>query len=251
MGVPFDALVAHGDLLPPESVRFFHLDANWQGALLQGALSVAVESSRDLAFQELMKDLVWDASMQALGTIRAELTGQAPPAPPDDPAAMTGMLLRSALVPGWPGLEARAYSDTLDGTLIPLLRMERLGAGVLLCLWPGIPAAVAIDEPSEGIAFGFEDPPDPKPDGASEDWLYLRQTDENSYGQSYPDTDTAHHFDARRLIDDHRIVDVQALVTRIQADLGGAQLAPRDLAVQLIKVPERGVFQPSAREAQP
>ena len=243
MGVPFDALVANAGLLPPESVRFFHLDANWQDALLEGALSVATETSRDVDFQELMKDLVWDTTMRALNTIRTTLTGETPADSSADPPEMAGMLLRSALVPGWPGLEVRGYADKVDGTLIPLLRMERLSAGVLLCLWPDVPAAVAIEEPSEGIALGFEDPPDPKPDKATDDWLYLRHTDTALYGQPYAASDTAHQFDAGPYIgEDDRIVDVAGLVGKLEEKLGGT-LAPRDVAVQLIKVPERGVFQ--------
>lgn len=247
MGVPFDALVANPGLLPPESIRFFHLDANWQDALLQGALSVAVESSRDLHFQELMKDLVWDSVMGALNAIRTELTGETASDQTADPPEMAGMLLRSALVPGWPGLEVRGYADHVDGTLIPLLRMERLDAGTLICLWPDVPAAVTVAEPSEGIAFGFEDPPDPAPAGASEDWLYLRHTDEASYGQSYGLDDPVHRLDpgSLGLIAADGTLDVAGVVSALEKALD-AQLAPRDLATQLIKTPERGVFAPSA-----
>jgi hypothetical protein len=243
MGVPFDTIVANADLLPPESIRFFHLDANWQDALLEGALSIGIETSRDVLYQSLMRDLVWGATMRALNGVRTRLTGESPPDPSSDPPEMAGMLMRSALVAGWPGLEVRAYADVLDGEQIPLLRMERLAGGVMICLWPEVPAVVAVDEPSEGVAFGFEDPPDPAPAGASADWLYLRHADEAAYGQPYAQDDEAHRLDAGSLIGADREVDVAALASRLGGVLGtGGPLTTRDLAVQLIKVPERGVF---------
>ncbi len=74
-GVPFEALAPLADLLPPESVRFFYLDTNWLDALLEGALSIGIESSRDRAYQELMKDLIWDATHDAVQRYRDLLLG--------------------------------------------------------------------------------------------------------------------------------------------------------------------------------
>ena len=37
-GVPFQHLVPDAELLPPESIRFFHLDREWTDALTQGCL---------------------------------------------------------------------------------------------------------------------------------------------------------------------------------------------------------------------
>ena len=82
-GVPFAYLVAHPGLLPVESARFFRVDSNWLGALVDGALSVSVQSRRDSWFQQVVQGIVPDG----LGD-----TGQA-----------SGMLVRSALVAGGPG----------------------------------------------------------------------------------------------------------------------------------------------------
>lgn len=149
------------------------------------------------------------------------------------------MLLRSALVPGWPGLEVRAWDGTPDhSTEIPLLRMERLSAGVMLCLWPQVPTAVVVDEPREGIAFGFEDPP--KGEG---DWLYLRSMDESDYGTALDPTQ--YGLDASGVIDANRFVSLGGLRHAISEKLPGTPtLTPRDFAVQMIKEPERGVFGP-------
>ena len=39
-GVPFSYLVPDERMLPPESIRFFHLDPNWIDALIDGAFSI-------------------------------------------------------------------------------------------------------------------------------------------------------------------------------------------------------------------
>jgi hypothetical protein len=45
--VPFHYLIPNPALLPPESLRFFHLDDNWVDALVDGALSIAVRNAAD------------------------------------------------------------------------------------------------------------------------------------------------------------------------------------------------------------
>lgn len=46
--VPFQYLVPDERLLPQESLRFFHIDNNWIRALIDGVLSIGVESTKDL-----------------------------------------------------------------------------------------------------------------------------------------------------------------------------------------------------------
>jgi len=88
---------------------------------------------------------------------------------------ISGFVLRSRLVSGWPGMHVRAYStDTLpDDRTIPdmdtssdrvrLLRMERLAPAVLFVLFDGVPAVVHLEEPRSGIQFGvrLDDVADP------------------------------------------------------------------------------------------
>lgn len=70
---------------------------------------------------------------------------------------MAGLLVRSAVVSGWPGLEVRAYRQS-DGKTGPvgLLRMDRPAADVLLCIFNQVPAWIEFDEPKEGLHFGLE-----------------------------------------------------------------------------------------------
>ena len=46
ISVPFENLVPNAGLLPPETIGFLYLDTNWLAALVEGALSIGIESSR-------------------------------------------------------------------------------------------------------------------------------------------------------------------------------------------------------------
>jgi hypothetical protein len=271
IGVPFENLVPHAALLPAESVRFFYLDSNWHDSLVEGALSIGVESSRDRLYQDLMKDLIWNTVFTAVQTVRDRLLGDFAKVVPEgssvplDQESLTGMLLRSAVVSGWPGLEVTAYARyTLDeqgsarpdiSTEIKPLRIERLSNDILLCLWPTVPAAVSLDEPREGVAFGFEDPPGKKKDqsgnGGEGYYLYLRSLENTNYGmplcsdEDIEENKCQHQIDVQgqKLIDPNRILNIAGLLPAIQSILGSSTpLRVADFAVQMIKVPEQAVF---------
>ncbi|MEO6713571.1 MAG: hypothetical protein ABIM89_09110 [Mycobacteriales bacterium] len=169
-GVPFSYLVADADLTPPETIRFFYLDRNATDALVEGALSVGTVNSSDRVQLEQLYAVVRDEVDKAERLVRMKDAD----APVVDAAGrpigaggpITGFVLRSRLVSGWPGLHVRAYSkDTLrDDRTIPemdtspdrvrLLRIERLAPAVLLVLFDGVPKVVHIEEPRCGIQFG-------------------------------------------------------------------------------------------------
>jgi hypothetical protein len=78
---------------------------------------------------------------------------------------ISGFILRSRAVSGWPALHVRAFKEEPtegDGFDYPdnhpqrmrLLRLERLAPAVLLCLFDGIPKEVHIQEPRQGVQFG-------------------------------------------------------------------------------------------------
>ena len=94
---------------------------------------------------------------------------------------MTGFLLRSRAVSGWPGLHVRAYKAEPaenDEEILPeshpdrvkLLRLERLAPAVLLALFDGLPQVVHIEEPRHGVQFG----------------VALKETGANTYSASVP-----------------------------------------------------------------
>lgn len=45
-GIPFPYIVPHEEMLPNDSIRFFHIDRNWIDAMIDGALSTGVLDSR-------------------------------------------------------------------------------------------------------------------------------------------------------------------------------------------------------------
>ncbi len=127
--VPFQYLVPHESLLPHESLRFFHLDPLWVECLLDGALSIG-------------RHTVWDVSREKNAV--KPLPGKRPD--------LTGFLLRSDLVSGWPSLMAEGYRGDEK---LPNLRFERLGPNVLLVIFDGIVEKVDIHLPAEALHFGF------------------------------------------------------------------------------------------------
>lgn len=169
-GVPFNYLVPDATMLPLETIRFFHVDRNWLDALVDGALSVGTVNSADreqlAALHPVIRAEVDTAErmvrMKDSDVPAADTSGR----PIGVAGEMTGFLMRSKLVSGWPAMHVRAYStDTRedDQTIsdmdtspdrVRLLRMERLAPAVMLVLFDGVPAVVHIEEPRSGIQFG-------------------------------------------------------------------------------------------------
>jgi hypothetical protein len=160
-GVPFAYLVPDSALLPPESIRFFYLDRAWADALVQGALSVGTVNSGDRAQLEQLHRPIRDEIDEEERRVRmpgSELVQQGPA------GTITGFLLRSRAVSGWPGMHVRAYRTEVgdDDEIVPeshpdrlkVLRLERLAPAVLLALFDGVPQLVQLEEPRQGIQFG-------------------------------------------------------------------------------------------------
>jgi hypothetical protein len=156
-GVPFVNLVPESRMLPRESIRFFSVDPNYLDALVAGAMSIGVQSSRDIEHDALLSPTLLTAVKGAMPAVRAGLAGVVPPPGPPPSAIMSGFLLRSAVVSGWPGLEVRGYSSSDQSQPLTPSRMDRLAPDILLVLFPNAPARVEISEPKESLAFGHED----------------------------------------------------------------------------------------------
>ena len=77
-----------------------------------------------------------------------------PPFETDVTAPLSGLLLRSGLVAGWPSL---VVSASQGGTPLEVLRLEALSANTLIALFLGVPDTVRIQEPQQGLQFGIED----------------------------------------------------------------------------------------------
>ena len=141
--IPFHYLVPLEEMLPVNSLRFFHVDINWLECLLDGAFSVGRVTSADVSQDG-----------------HARNASHVPAAP-----TYSGFLLRSPVVTGWPHLGVEAYTQALaagDGYLpqgvspTKRLRFDRLGEDVLLCLFQGEIKTVDIHEHPETIHFGVD-----------------------------------------------------------------------------------------------
>jgi hypothetical protein len=146
--VPFHYLVSREEMLPNNSLRFFHVDVNWLNCLLDGAFSIGRITSADIK-----QDAV------------ARQSGNVPNAP-----VYSGFMLRSPVVSGWPNLLVEAYNqvvpvgdDYLPAGITPakLIRLDRLGEDVLLCLFEGEIKTIDIHEHAETIHFGVDAGDDP------------------------------------------------------------------------------------------
>lgn len=134
-GVPFNYLVPDERMLPAESIRFFRVDRAWLDCLADGAFSIGRVASSDLDD---------DRSHGA----KSPAAGLAP--------MLTGFLMRSEVVSGWPGLLVAGYSDKTGKKSLICKRMERLSKGVLLCIFAGEVARVDIHQKPEMLHFGLE-----------------------------------------------------------------------------------------------
>ncbi|MEX5636966.1 hypothetical protein [Parafrankia sp. FMc2] len=257
--VPFTHLVPDERMLPRESLRFFHLDPSWLDALVSGALSIGAQSSRDTLQDQVVAGTIRAAAARKAAGYRATQRGTATgDSTPEEPASggaasdaaasggdavlgpVSGLLLRSALVSGWPNLAVRA-SDAA-GEPLPILRMDHLSPTVLLCLFGGLPAAVELREPQEGFRFGVEDhgliplrnllaPP--------------RSSGGRPLGEQLgPDVTFPVLDHLRAGAGGGRILDLGSLIPALTAALDAAHgtavgpVGPADLALQMVKVPE-------------
>ncbi|WP_367139733.1 MULTISPECIES: hypothetical protein [Streptomyces] len=208
-GVPFDYLVPDQRMLPPESLRLFHVDRGWLHALLDGARSLDRHPGADATTDAELDDL-----LDRRGTV---------------PAA--GLLLRSALVPGWPTL--RIEARTAPGTTpVKVIRSEALGADVLLMLFDRMPDRLTISEPPQGLHFGVDEQGN----------VALRSLAPGEVGRplgrSVPvgaDPALTVTTPAGALV-----LEVGRLAARLAEDVKpGSPLSPAEFAVQLVRAPEQ------------
>ena len=151
-GLPFNYLVPDETMLPPETIRFFYMDNNWIDCLLDGAFSIGRSATADER-----RDAVRFNKIKAAGKRQSKLFRPRKPklmAYQNENGIITGFLLRSAVVSGWPGLEVNGYSDKEGQNEIQKLRMEALASDTLICIFDGEVQMVAIHEPPEALHEG-------------------------------------------------------------------------------------------------
>jgi hypothetical protein len=206
-GIPFSYLVPDERMLPLESIRFFWVDSGWIECLLDGAFSVG---------RAMLADHKRDQK-------HAKSNAKTPVQNPHE--IVTGLLLRSDVVRGWPGLLVDGHNAETNETKSPL-RMERLSKNVLICMFAGEIKAVDIHQKPEALHFGF-----------------------NPSDSSVPGSDYSKDKGEKVLIDwkdlDKRVVDIKKLADQLR----GAASTPEDpygsakFAVDMIEGVERVRFE--------
>ncbi|NEQ65857.1 MAG: hypothetical protein F6K21_10225 [Symploca sp. SIO2D2] len=145
-GIPFNYLVPDEKLLPSESIRFFCVDSLWVDCLQDGAFSIGRVTGADVT-----EDSVTRSSNSGLTR--------------SDDQKLTGIIMRSQVVAGWPGLLVDGYDtavanadsiDETEGNLLPLLRMDKLAKDVLICIFQGEVKTVDIHQKPEAMHSGVD-----------------------------------------------------------------------------------------------
>lgn len=153
-GVPFAYLVPDERMLPPELLRFFHLDPNWIEALVDGAFSIGRATEDDVKRDAALRARVHGPAMAAARALRRNPRPASISADTGD--AITGFLMRSQVLKAWPRLQVNGYRDIDGNTELDKFRLVRLSADILLALFSGELAMVRIHEPPEQLHFGIE-----------------------------------------------------------------------------------------------
>jgi hypothetical protein len=238
-GVPFQHLVVDDRLLPPESIRFFYLDRNWTDALVAGALSVGAITTDDRAQLQALYPQIRDELDAAERLARVPGNEVAVDGPAD---VVTGLLIRSRAVSGWPAMHIRAYRVEVpddgaddDTNRLHLMRLERLAPSVLLALFDGVPAVVHLEEPRSGLQFGFE-LTEPQPQDAIAYDLPLRTPGTG--------TETGATVPVPFRQNAPGVIDLADLQQRVLTAVGGTG-SGAEFALEALRFPYRQVFGPS------
>ena len=207
-GIPFNYLIPDEALLPPESLRFFVVDRLWQEALLDGAFSIGRVTAQDQK-----------RDGEKMRHPAAELEPQ-----------LSGFLLRSEVVSGWPGLMVDAYDQVIDSLdfvpaveNLPLLRMERLTPHTLLCLFGGALKTLDIHLKPEVVHFGVSR----QADDPTRFYKVLR--DRNGLEDDALVVAIPWHSEPSR------VVDLAALASRMQAKVKQVPFTSAQFALQLVE----------------
>lgn len=250
-GVPFEHLVPNAEMLPRESLRFFYIDPNWISCLVDGALSVGTHSSRDLLLIQAVYAEIQQSLKAGMQLVRGRLAKAETPQTVTTEIAAAGLLIRSQLISGWPGLEIAAYeSYTIDqnnaivpGTKIRNLRIERLAPDVMLCLFAKLPKLVQLNEPKEGLVFGARSNGKVVP-------RYLGYHENQPVGKFV--TGNPQPADETQIFTragGKGVIDVAAtkqglitILTRYNALSASGTLSPADFAIELLKSAEQQSF---------
>jgi hypothetical protein len=142
-GVPFKYLVPDERMLPKESIRFFRVDSQWTDALIDGGLSVARTPTEH-------KQCCEEAERALINSSKS--------------LTISGFLLRSTAVAGWPGLNviAKGVDETNSANeTLTLFPPQQLSPSILLCLCNGQITSLSVHQPHETLHLSIGGTPNP------------------------------------------------------------------------------------------
>lgn len=207
--VPFNYLVPDEQMLPKESIYFFWLDWFWIESLVDGAFSIGrVQES----------DATWDNDNNPLK---------------NKDKIITGFLLRSEVVAGWPDLQIEGFNNVKDkhddADKLKLLRGDRLSTDVMICLFDGIIQQVDISLKTEGLHFGFD---------VDKNQLYLELRDQEGkllIGNENTIQMNEEFYKGKDI--EKRVINIQELSSTINNKVPAkdGNVTSEDLALQLIQ----------------
>jgi len=238
-GVPLAHLVPDPALLPPESIRFFHVDPTWVDRLVDGALSVAGVGTSDLTFAAAALTLVRDGLDHMVEQIAEDQDPDVSWSAGSDP--MTGMLVRSELVRRWPELVVRAKQ--MGGHTqrsMAVLRKEAISRDVMIVLFAGQPDRVEVREPDVAMRFGVE----------AGNTVNLRSFDGDFAESGGAPVELGVHFrnQDRRVLNVARMAQDMAGHGDWDPGTPGRSPGARDIAINLEQLPYVQIFSDSVPE---
>lgn len=136
-GVPFKYLVADERMLPPETLGFFMVDPRWVEALLDGALSIGRPSTARNPGSKYSQ-----AEIDLLNSSSA-------------PRLISGFLLRSAAVAGWPDLHVRGEDEHAQA--LEVYHWAQPAPTMLLYLFAGELRSLTIAQPATTLHLEADD----------------------------------------------------------------------------------------------
>lgn len=228
-GVPFDYLVPNDNMLPVESFRFFYIDENWLVALLDGALTIGMQSSQDQSLQNLVHQSLQDLVNAASYNYRNDIPINLPSLNVSQTSIKSGFLIRSQLVESWPALSIEASKA---GVALKIQRIEHLAKNVLLCLFNDIPDNLTITEPEHGLQFGMEDA----------GIINLRSITSGP-NEGSTNGKIVNAFDnLRNKSSNLQVLSVSNILQAMSSQMGISSLTVSAFSLQMIKAPEQLAF---------
>jgi hypothetical protein len=162
------------------SLKFFWLDPEWIESLLNGALSIADESTRTMLdnamdgkyiaqvfYNEALEKAKRQIGLNATGEAYEELLksnlkakkiefNKPKPTIAQTNWRYTGFFIRSSIITAWTTVEIIPYGDT-DGkgedNRLQLIRLERIAPDTIYCICEGVINRIEIIQPPETIHF--------------------------------------------------------------------------------------------------